>query len=353
MKQYINPQKKLYQHMDRLSALKAGKNPSPVNVEIDLSNRCSRGCHYCAFGYTHTRGPLAGTAALTGVESTGDFLDSTLAVTLVADLEFYGIRSVTWTGGGEPTLHPDFDLIVQCTRVNQGLYTHGGHIDGIRAALLKEYCQWVYVSLDYANAEDYARGKGVEQKAFHESCRGVQRLVAVSGNATIGLGFLLNGENHHQIGQMLELGWDLGVDYIQFRPMIQRDWPKASPNVDSLAWIDSLFLGRLEQLDSRPGVIADAERFRMYRDWTEHGYECCWWSGLQAVITPDGRVWACVNKRGFPEAALGNLHEENFADIWGRSPIQRVNRCRVLCRGHVPNLALQPMMEEVPHKNFI
>lgn len=34
-----------------------GKTKAPVNVEIDLSNRCSHGCAWCHFAYTHTKGP--------------------------------------------------------------------------------------------------------------------------------------------------------------------------------------------------------------------------------------------------------------------------------------------------------
>ena len=44
MPQYINPRSKLLQHIDRITALKFGAKQPPVNVEVDLSNRCSLGC---------------------------------------------------------------------------------------------------------------------------------------------------------------------------------------------------------------------------------------------------------------------------------------------------------------------
>ncbi len=59
---YINPRQKVLWHTDRLHELRTtGTTSAPVNVEIDLSNRCSHGCRWCRFAYTHTRGPLAGT----------------------------------------------------------------------------------------------------------------------------------------------------------------------------------------------------------------------------------------------------------------------------------------------------
>lgn len=355
MNQYIDPRGKLYHHLDRLAALKAGRNPPPVNLEIDLSNRCSRGCSFCHFAYTHSRGPLAGMMPMVGGEGTGDLMDTALALRLMVDLEMYGVRSVTWTGGGEPTLHPEFNVIVRATRLDQGLYTHGGHIDEERAALLKERCRWVYVSLDYADAASYARGKGVGEKAFGESLAGIRRLAAAEGEATIGVGFLLNRENYRQAWQMLELSWDLEVDYVQFRPTVYYDETSPGEPPEDRGWMDDVFFRQMKRLAMRSEVTLDLSRFEMYHHWEAHGYRTCWWSGLQAVITPDGRVWACVNKRGFPAAAMGDLNRETFGKIWERAPIQKVDeQCRVLCRGHVPNLVLGPMMgTEGSHKNFI
>lgn len=355
---YIDPKRKLNFHLDRVTQLQAGQKPPPVNVEIDLSNRCSRGCSFCDMSYTHSRGPLAEAPLPAGVESTGDLLDKDLALRLVKELSDYGVRSITWSGGGEPTLHPGLYQIIESTTLDQGMYTHGGHINQARAALLKQKCKWVYVSLDYPDANSYAKGKGVGQKAFGESCDGVRRLVSAVGGATIGLGFLIDGSNYLDTWRMLELSWNLGVNYVQFRPIIHFDFeaPAESESVQECEWMDDSFsLARLSDLSKRSDVVVDISRFAMYRDWSRHGYATCWWSGLQTGITPDGRVWACLNKRGFADASLGDLNQDTFAEIWKRAPIQQVDdRCRVLCRGHIPNLALAPMMVKGgEHRNFI
>jgi radical SAM protein with 4Fe4S-binding SPASM domain len=107
-------------------------------------------------------------------------------------------------------------------------------------------------------------------------------------------------------------------------------------------------------MNYNPRVEVDIDRFIAYGNWVRHGYQTCWWSKLQTVITPNGKVWACVNKREFPEAELGDLNNESFADIWARVPVQKVNdRCRVFCRGHIPNQMLSEIMTVQVHGNFV
>lgn len=333
MTDYINPKAKLLQHIDRLAELKIGNVPPPVNLEIDLSNRCNLGCRWCHFAHTHTRGPHGNGGKV------GDLIDTELVLALLHEAKEYGVRSVTWSGGGEPTLHPDFDQVVQACPLPQGLYTNGTQIDGERAALLKERMEWVYVSLD---ASMWPALRGSKIVAGYT----IRALVDAAGDATIGVGFLLDNKNWRHYLEMMRRALEWEVDYCQYRPAIE---PGKSTD-----WIIEAehYLSEM----GRGIIMLDWDRFLMYRRWhyQDRGYNFCYWSGLQAVVTPDGRVWACCNKRGFDGAELGDLNKEPFADIWERRPLQQVNGdCRMMCRGHIPNLALQKIMEPMAHGEFI
>lgn len=356
MTTYINPKAKLFQHLDTLAAIKQGKRPPPVNVEIDLSNRCSLGCAWCHFGYTHTRGPLTGRRAKpSGAVVGGDLMDDQLAASILEQLAEYGVKSVTWTGGGEPTLHPKFDAIIAAAalwRLEQGLYTHGGHINEARAKLLKLTHTWVFVSLDECTPETYQASKGVDR--FDAVQSGIRHLVAAEGDATVGVGFLLHRNNFHQVPRMVALGHELGVGYVQFRPTILFEQDAPNQLREDTAWV-GWAIGHLNAYADDPLVIADLDRFRMYQNWDGHGYPTCTWSALQTVITPNGKVWRCTNKREHPDALLGDLGVESFAEIWERSggPCAVNEACRVLCRGHIANLTLDAVMQPAPHGNFI
>src|SRR4051812_12888459 len=112
---YIDPRSKLLQHPGALNQIKtAGRTSAPLNVEVDLSNRCSLGCEWCHFAFTHTYGPLAKIAErpTAATQRGGDLMDTTLAKRMIDQFAEAGVLSVVWTGGGEPTLHRDFNEII-------------------------------------------------------------------------------------------------------------------------------------------------------------------------------------------------------------------------------------------------
>lgn len=356
MTSFISPQSKLFGHMDRLAAIKRGERPAPVNVEIFLTNRCSHGCIWCAYAHTHTRGPLAGKVIRpSGAMDSGDVMDTDFALDMLRQLAHAGVKSVTFSGGGEPTLHQHFDRIVATANaygLEVGLYTHGGHISAERAKVLKQYATFVYVSLDECKPDTFKASKGVSR--FDAVLQGIRNLVAAKGKATIGVGFLLHRDNFSQVPQMVELGHSLGVNYVQFRPTVLTSQSAPGQIEDDTKWVNWA-IGHLRAFESDPLVIADIARFEMYRDWKSHGYATCYGAALGTAISPNGLMWRCTNKTEHPDALLGDLSVDDFATIWALSsgPCAVDSGCRAMCRQHLANIQLQPMMQEMPHANFI
>lgn len=352
---YIAPRSKVLWHVKNLDMIRDGKRPPPVTVEVDLSNRCSLGCQWCHMAYTHTRGPIAGKMNKPiGQIPGGDLMDFNLARNLLYELSFIGTNAVTWTGGGEPTLHPDFDEITAFAHdrgLQQGIYTHGGHISRERARQMKRRFTWVYISLDSAHAESYKALKGVNR--FGDVCNGIRHLVDAPGDAVIGVGFLINADNYEEIDDMVALAKGLGADYCQFRPTVLYDPANPGEVAEDTGWMNDAIL-MLDGYTDDSFVQVDLSRFQQYQDWQGHGYKTCWWTGLQAVVTPNGKVWTCINKREFPDAELGDLNENTFIDIWNRNGLHPVNgTCRVMCRGHLPNQTIEQVMVKPKHANFV
>jgi len=325
MSDYIAPKHKMWHHIDRLAAIKAGNHPAPVNVEIDLSNRCQMGCSFCSFAYVHSQGPLKDRKT----HETGDLINTDLAISIVNQLSAAGVRSITWSGGGEPTMHPNIVEIIGHTAklgIDQGIYTNGLKLENnyILRRLLKKAMKWVYLS---------------------HGPHGLDKILNIEGDAVVGVGMMVDSSNIHEI--YANASKASKADYFHLRPIVGGRITKGDMQMIEI-YVNAA-------RDNGINVIYDPDRFDMYREWKGHGYKTCYWTQVQSVITPDGRVWACCNRRGFEDSCLGDLNNEPWQDVWERSHAWKVNgNCRRMCRGHIPNLTLIDIMEPSnEHKNFI
>lgn len=352
---YIAPASKVLRHLDRVLGWQRGETPAPVTIEWDLSNRCVLGCQDCHFAHTHVKGPWATKSRFLPMafESTGDLADTSLVRRGLEDAAEAGVQAIVWSGGGEPTTHPDWLSIIDYAAalgLEQGMYTLGGLLTGVTGSRLARAASWVVVSLDAADAETYAAEKGVPPSRFDAACHGIVSLIG--HKAVIGVSYLLHAGNVHHAPEMVQLARSLGATYTTFRPAIRTRPDHPAECHDDRGWITDA-MPMLERLARGPDVEIDPARFAAYRDWDGHGYRQCAGIQLNTTITPDGRVWICPQRRGV--SVIGDLRQESFMDVWQRHPRTfTVDRgCRVMCRLHQVNATMDALSSPVLHEAFV
>lgn len=364
---FITP-RKVFAHLERLAGWQRGDTPAPVTVEFDLSNRCYLGCESCHFRHTHVRGPWASKPRVLPMawEGVGDLADPELVRRALDEMAAAGVRGIVWSGGGEPTTHPDLvGLMAHAAGVGleQGIYTAGGLLTPDTAAHIASLASWVVVSLDTVDAETYTAEKGVKGDYFDRACAGV-RMLAAERHTTIGVSFLLHARNWTHAPQMVALARSLGATYTTFRPTIETSADAPAVITGNRDWITDAFgpgddlSGRtlpLRALAAEPDVELDIARFYEYRDWSGRSYDTCHGIKLNATITPDGRVWVCPQRRGLPGACVGDLRVESFSDLWQRHPGQwsDFSDCRAMCRLHLVNEQLANVFTPQRHEAFV
>ncbi len=349
---------KVLGHVDRLASWGRGARPAPVTVEWDLSNRCVLGCQDCHFAHTHVRGPWArrDTTATADFSDTGNLASVPMVTRALGEMAGAGVQAVVWSGGGEPTTHPEWEHLISVAQshgLKQGMYTCGGLIDKDSGAALAQAASWVVVSLDTVDAATYAREKGVSALRFHDATRGIRHL-ARSGECDVGVSFLLHAGNWEHAPRMAQLVRQHGATYATFRPAIRTSPADPAVCADDRAWI-TLALPMLEELATVLNVELDPERFTSYRDWKSRQYPTCYGVRLNTTVTPDGRVWLCPQHRGLKHSLLGHLTTESFDTLWQRHPgqWQDFSKCRVMCRLHLMNEVLAPVFAGHRHPEFL
>jgi len=268
-------------------------------------------------------------------------MDTRLAKAILAELTDVGTLAVTFTGGGEPTMHPNFIEIVREAfklGLKLGLYTHG--VDVSRLLPVLGCFSWVFVSLDDSDPQAYAEHRG------RDAWRDVIANIGLLGQrgTTIGVGFLIHGGNWQRISDMIAL--ELNCDYKHFRPVVgleDYDWVKPA-------------LPILEAISLRNDVTVSMQRFldlwdnsrKLYR----RGYSKCRACALTPCIGADGTLWVCPNTRGLRK--IGDLKTQTFRDAWAQRTEQLVgDDCRIACRNHDLNVTLEYICSEGVHQEFV
>lgn len=109
---YTSNTAKLLKHMDKLQIIQNGGTPSPVMFHLSPINACNLTCSFCCFANRNLKQMLS-------LEQIKIAVDSFVEL---------GTRAMELTGGGEPSLHPQFDKIVEYAYnkgMNVGVCTNG------------------------------------------------------------------------------------------------------------------------------------------------------------------------------------------------------------------------------------
>jgi len=352
---YTDSRHKVFGHLERIALWQHGQKPAPVTVEWDLSNRCPLGCPDCHFAHLRTRGPLT-TGPSVLYEPCGDLADEVVVRRGLLEMATAGVQGVVWSGGGEPLTHPHWWQIVDYAHslgLHQGMYTSGVVLTPESSLWLAERLAWVVISLDAIDADTYATDKQCSPGIFDLVCRNIENLASL-GQIVVSVSFLLREANWQRAPEMAALAERLKATYTTFRPAIVVDPEDPATCLEDRRWITKA-VPMLRDLAKSPDVELDVARFEAYQAWTGRAYDACYGIRFSTVITPDGRVWECCQRRGMRDSCIGDLRVTSFPMIWETHPGLRTDfsSCRVMCRLHLMNESLAMVYADRPHGAFL
>ena len=220
---------------------------------------------------------------------------------LFEDLSKGGTKGVVFEGGGEPTLHPDFGKLVESAKKNNlavGLITNG--TVRLDEADLKKF-EWIRVSLDASNAEEYVNLKGVD--CFERVLSNIAQYAQHCG--TVGVGYVVTNNNLSNIETLILRLRELNVSYIQLRPVV--DAPELLPDEKDLKYLKGYSSATFN-------VIVDGMKENME---SGNNQLSCVANSLTSVISGDGSVFLCGRLNIYDWFnPIGNIKDQSFSEIW-------------------------------------
>ena len=137
---------KILNHMKVIKSIMNGKVVPPISCEIDPSNTCNHDCIWCINADFRRRHPV--------------ILERKIMFGLIKDLSSGSVKSITFTGGGEPLTNPyTIDALYQVKKrgMEVALATNGSLLNKDKCKAVVETCEFVRISLDGADNDVYLK----------------------------------------------------------------------------------------------------------------------------------------------------------------------------------------------------
>ena len=304
-------------------------NLAPISINLDLTSACNFSCPHCVDSK---------------IINTGEYLNTEDVKHSLDTLKSRGLLSVILLGGGEPTLHKDFNEIVKYIKrigLQLGIVTNGSRLGRtIKVAHLLEKNDWIRVSLDAASQETFVKlHRPKTHVTLHDILQRAREVKMCNPNISLGYSFVIMWEglhlnqqaiapNIHEMVEAVRLAKTYRFDYISFKPCLIRlpesqketlldgiDREKEQRIIED---IENNFHHAIRAADNKIKVL-ESVNLRAMMDNKLHELKSqpktCHLQFFNSVVTPSG-IFHCPAFRGVETAKIaesnGYVGKERF-----------------------------------------
>jgi GTP 3',8-cyclase len=344
---------KLHYHPARVGEFLANRSITPLYVEISPAAYCNHRCVFCNFNHLGHRGAFP-KGRLGGI---------------VDELAGAGVKSVVFSGIGEPLLNPETLPAIDRAKqhgLDVGMSTNGALLKAGDVEVLSRSLCWIRFSVNGGTPENYAaihRTRPEDYRIVLDNIGTLRNKKAETGSEiTIGSQYIILPQNKDHVIHQAEVMKDLGVDYFVVKHFYDREENEFSIDRTLVTGAD------LAGIEARAAKMSDESFSFIVRDQgnthRQREYTTCYGLEFIAYIGENGNVYTCFSHQHDPKTILGNIFEQSFEAIWNsqqkREAIAYINhsidknRCQANCRHHQINRYLWELRHpKVKHINFI
>jgi MoaA/NifB/PqqE/SkfB family radical SAM enzyme len=277
------------------------------------------------------------------------------AMEIIDDCAAMGVKAMHFTGGGEPTVHPNHLGLMRRAQVNNietALVTNGVKLKPEDPTILS--LKWIRVSIDAGDAKTYAQIRRVPDWHWTRVWENVEEL-ATQYQGVLGVGYVVTPKNYKGIVAAAYKAREVGAQNIPLSgvtskrlldfypgyvlPLIAHEVEKAKSASDSEFEVIDLYSRRMEEFRSGPPEIA-----------------ACHYQHFTVYIGADLNVYRCCNVAYTTRGNVGSLKEQSFKDFMLQDAAANYypfdGRECALCQFKEQNRAIDSMIVPPNHVNF-
>lgn len=346
---------KLLWHMDRVIAhYDKGERVYPIYIDIGLTKFCNIKCEYCYGIYQ---------------KKSNELIARDILINLLADAPKIGIKSMSLTGDGEPTLNPAmYDAIIagKTNGLDIGIATNGVLLDDNKIRVMLENSVWIRFNLSAVNSAGYKKIHGIDywEKVKANIERTVELRNKLNLKTTVGLQMVLMPDALGQVIPEANFAIETGVDYFVIKQF--SDPACEAMSRFNLAWYDNQevldVLRRAESMSTEETAIIP--KYKMIEDRGRRIYDHCVDAPLIFQISGNGKCYPCGYLFNNDKYMYGDLHKQSLREIldsehyW--SIIKKLQTefnvhkdCTGCCRHSSTNEFVWKYINKPSHINFI
>jgi MoaA/NifB/PqqE/SkfB family radical SAM enzyme len=347
---------KIVHHALAIERFKAGEIVAPITVTISPTNRCNHNCKFC-----FNRMP-----GFYGNElfKASDEIPTERLQEIVMDLSYMGVKSIHFTGGGEPFLHTGLPHAIELALsrgLEVGMITNGSLITPAIADLICRM-NWVRVSLDADNPLVYSHIRGVAEPAFFDVIDNLAMLVAKKRQAgstcNIGVSYMIEETNYKGVVKAVEFYKTLGVDNVRLACAITSKGEGYFTGWHAEAEAEA---ARAESLSGGSFSVFNLFNQRSKDDYAANDFGICYHKDFVGYIGADLNVYTCCRTSYSHYGLVGSIAGRKFSEFWvdplTRAALENHNPmldCPFPCMFHKQNEFLNYAFKSNPRDvNFI
>lgn len=344
---------KIIWHPEKLQSFLKEEVVAPIYVRFKPTNRCNHRCFYCS--YEPDFGDIRRV-------SRKDEIPREKLMEIVSDFKNIGVKAVTYSGGGEPLVHPNISEVLEKTLdygIDLSMITNGQKLNGKNAELLGQG-KWVRISSDSYTAKLFSETRRVPEDLFYELKNNIQNFARTkSPKCVLGINFVVQEKNAPHVYDSIKFFRELGVNNVKVTP---EHIPKGfieyhAPFKDSV--IEQVAKARLDFPEF--GIHDTYEADFKLTESNKRTYSKCYVMQTIPTIGADSVVYFCHDKAYSENGILGSIKERSFANLWFSKEAAEIFRtfnpekeCRHHCANDRRNIEINNILGIYSnHVNFI